>query len=57
MPQEKFLRPSKSKSETADPVAMISSYLRGAKNISQEEAEAMEEIMTAAFKHLMRVRR
>jgi transcriptional regulator with XRE-family HTH domain len=57
MSQEQFLRPVKKKTENVDPVAMISSYLRGAKNISQQEAEAMEEIMTAAFKHLTKGRK
>jgi transcriptional regulator with XRE-family HTH domain len=54
MSQEEFLRPTKRKLEQADPVAMISTYLRGAKNISQEQAEALEDIISAAFRHLVK---
>ncbi len=57
MSQEEFLRPARRKPENADPVAMISSYLRGAKNISQEQAEALEDIMTAAFRYLVKERK
>ena len=57
MPQEEFLRPTKHKAENADHVAMISSYLRGAKNITQEEAEALEDIISAAFRHLVKERK
>jgi len=56
MSQEEFLRPSRRR-ESADPMAMISSYLRGAKNVSQEEAEALEDIIAAAFRHLTRRRK
>jgi DNA-binding MurR/RpiR family transcriptional regulator len=52
MSQEEFLRPAGRTAENADPVAMFSSYLRSAKNVSQEQAEALEDIMTAAFRHL-----
>jgi len=54
MSQEEFLRPAKRVNEEADPMAMISSYLRGAKNISHEQAEALEDIITAAFRHLVK---
>jgi hypothetical protein len=57
MPQEEFLRPAKRKPETADHVAMISSYLRSAKNITQQEAEALEDIIGAAFRHLVKERK
>jgi transcriptional regulator with XRE-family HTH domain len=57
MSQEQFLRPTRKKAENADPVAMISSYLRGAKNISHAEAEAMEDILAAAFRHLTKGRK
>lgn len=56
MSQEEFLRPSRKKTD-ADPVAMISSYLRGAKNISHEQAEALEDIITAAYRHLVKERK
>lgn len=52
--QEEFLRPAKRVKEDADPVAMISSYLRGAKNISHDQAEALEDIINAAFRHLVK---
>jgi len=52
--QEEFLRPAKRIAEKADPVAMISTYLRGAKNISHEQAEALEDIINAAFRHLVK---
>jgi hypothetical protein len=52
MPQEEFLRPAPKKAEDADPVAMISSYLRGSKNVTHEQADALEDIMNAAFRHL-----
>lgn len=52
MPQEKFLRPVREEAEDADPVAMISSYLRGSKNINHQQAEALEDIMGAAFRYL-----
>jgi DNA-binding MurR/RpiR family transcriptional regulator len=54
MSQEEFLLPSKRRTKEADPVAMISSYLRGAKNISQQQAEALEDIIGAAYKHLVK---
>jgi hypothetical protein len=50
--QEEFLRPAKRKTEEADPAAMVSSYLRASKNVTQEQAEALEDIMNAAFRHL-----
>lgn len=54
MSQEEFLRPTRRVAENTDPVAMISSYLRGAKNISHDQAEALEDIITAAFRHLVK---
>lgn len=52
MGQEEFLRPTSKATGEADPVAMISSYLRSAKNVTQDQAEALEDIITAAFRHL-----
>ena len=54
MSQEEFLRPAKRSQESADPVAMISSYLRGAKNISDDQAAALEDIISAAYRHLVK---
>jgi hypothetical protein len=33
---------------------MISTYLRGAKNVTHEQAEALEDIISAAFRHLVK---
>jgi|SRR5579872_5532253 len=52
MSQEEFLVPARKKTKDVDPVAMISTYLRGAKNVSQAQAEALEDIISAAFRHL-----
>lgn len=52
VPQEEFLKPAIKKKEQSDPVAMVSAVLRGAKNITDEEAEALEDIMNAAFRYL-----
>jgi hypothetical protein len=57
MSQEEFLHPTKRNPENIDPMAMISTYLRGAKNISDEQAAAMEDIMSAAFRHLSKERK
>lgn len=38
----------------AEPMAIISTYLRSSKNISPETAEAMEDIIRAAFRRLAR---
>jgi hypothetical protein len=57
MPQDEFLRPAPARTEEADPVAMISSYLRGSKNVTQEQAEALEDIMVAAYRHLTKSRK
>jgi hypothetical protein len=51
-PQEEFLLPAPKREEDDDPVAMISSYLRGSKNVTDEQAEALEDIMGAAFRYL-----
>ena len=37
-----------------EPVAMVSSYLRSARNIEPEDADALEEIFRAAYKRLVR---
>lgn len=37
-----------------EPMAMISTYLRSTKNISPETADAMEDIIRAAFRRLTR---
>jgi transcriptional regulator with XRE-family HTH domain len=52
--QEDFLLPSRNAPKDTDPVAMISTYLRGAKNVTHEQAEALEDIISAAFRHLVK---
>lgn len=54
MEQEEFLRPTKRTGEPADPLVMISTYLRGAKNINTEQAKALEDIISAAYRHLVK---
>ena len=57
MSQEDFLLPVRKTAKNTDPVAMISTYLRGAKNVSDEQAEALEDIIKAAFRHLVKERK
>lgn len=54
MQQDEFLRPTKQAGEPADPLVMISTYLRGAKNINTEQAKALEDIIAAAYRHLVK---
>jgi transcriptional regulator with XRE-family HTH domain len=56
MPAESFMRSTRKKGGAAEeePVAMVSSYLRSARNIEPEDAEALEEIFRAAYKRLVR---
>lgn len=56
MPAETFMRPTSGTDEASreEPVAMISSYLRSAKNVTAEDAEALEDIFRAAYNRLVR---
>jgi transcriptional regulator with XRE-family HTH domain len=56
MPAESFMRSTRKEADatTEEPVAMVSSYLRSARNIEPEDAEALEEIFRAAYKRLVR---
>jgi len=55
MPSEVFLSSASSDPEAdPDPIAMISSYLRSAKNVTPEDAEALEDIIQAAYRRLVR---
>ena len=54
MPADTFMRSVRSGEEEPEPLAMISSYLRSAKNIRPEDAEALEEILQVAFRRLAR---
>jgi len=52
MSQEQFLEPTADKQES-DPMSMISSYLRSAKNIRHEDAAALEDIISTAYRHIV----
>jgi transcriptional regulator with XRE-family HTH domain len=54
MPAESFMRGTKSPAAMEEPVAMVSSYLRSARNVSPEDAEALEDIFRAAYNRLVR---
>lgn len=55
MPAEQFMRSKKDRAEKEpDPFAMVSSYLRSSRNISAEEAEALEDIFQAAYRRLVK---
>jgi transcriptional regulator with XRE-family HTH domain len=56
MPAEPFMRSTGGATAGAgeEPVAMVSSYLRSARTISPEDAEALEEIFRAAYRRLVR---
>lgn len=54
VPSELFLRSPSRSAVAPDPIAMFSSYLRSAKNISPEDADALEDIMQAAVRRLLR---
>jgi transcriptional regulator with XRE-family HTH domain len=55
MPAEAFMRSKKGGApKDADPFAMVSSYLRSSRNISAEEAEALEDIFQAAYRRLVK---
>ncbi|TAJ09452.1 MAG: XRE family transcriptional regulator [Nitrospirae bacterium] len=49
---DKFTHSERKKIRDAEPMAMISSYLRSAKNVSPGEAAALEQIIQAAYRHL-----
>jgi transcriptional regulator with XRE-family HTH domain len=56
MPAESFMRSTHEGDGVTEgePLAMVSSYLRSARNIEPEDAEALEEIFRAAYKRLVR---
>ena len=54
MPAESFMRGTTLTAATEEPVAMVSSYLRSARNVKQEDAEALEDIFRAAYNRLVR---
>jgi transcriptional regulator with XRE-family HTH domain len=54
MPAESFMRGTPATAATEEPVAMVSSYLRSARNVKPEDAEALEDIFRAAYNRLVR---
>ncbi len=58
MPAEVFTRATGegvvALADEPEPMAMISSYLRSARNVRPEDAEALEDILRAAYKRLTR---
>jgi transcriptional regulator with XRE-family HTH domain len=54
MPAESFMRGTPATGATEEPVAMVSSYLRSARNVTPEDAEALEDIFRAAYNRLVR---
>lgn len=56
MPAEPFLRPPAAPGPAPEPLAMISAYLRSAPTLRPEDAEALEDIIQAAYRRLVRER-
>ena len=56
MPAETFMRTEGGDTAASEeePVAMVSSYLRSARNVTPEDAEALEDIFRAAYNRLVR---
>jgi len=52
MSADAFMRPAMKKKEDVNTVAMISSYLRADRNIAPQDAEALEDIIQAAYRCL-----
>lgn len=57
MQADEFVRPRIPQTEEQEPMAVISSYLRSARNIRSEDAEALEDIIAAAYRRLVRSNR
>src|SRR5262249_846448 len=55
MSADAFMRSTKKKEEV-NAVAMISSYLRADRNIDAKDAEALEDILKAAYRHMKKKR-
>lgn len=56
LPADRFMvhEGADSEAEQESPIVMISSYLRSAKNVRAEDAEALDDILRAAWKHMQR---
>ena len=56
MPAEPFMRSTVRRDEEPEPLAVISAYLRASPRLRPEEAEALEDIIQAAYRRLVRQR-
>ena len=54
MPVESFMVEEAGDVPPPEPMAMISSYLRAARNLRPEDAEALEDIIQVAYRRLMK---
>jgi hypothetical protein len=54
MPANEFTGPSSVGDEEAEPLLAIASYLRSSKKIKPEDADALEQIITAAYKSIVK---
>jgi hypothetical protein len=54
MPANEFTGPSSVGDEEAEPLLAIASYLRSSKKIKPADAEALEQIITAAYKSIVK---
>ena len=54
MPADAFMRSTTERAAAPEPLAMISSYLRSARRLRPEDAEALEDIIQAAYRRLVR---
>lgn len=52
IPAESFMRSTQETEEAPEPMAVISTYLRSSKNLRSEDAEALEDIIQAAYRHM-----
>ena len=57
MPAGDFLKHRDAVSADPDPIGMISLYLRSARNVHPEDAKALEEIIGAAYRALVKNRK
>ncbi len=54
MSADAFMKPPTEQVEEPEPIAMISTYLRSARNIRPEDAEALEDIIQVAYQRLVK---
>ena len=56
VPAEAFIRSSTPALPEPEPMAMISAYLRSSRTLRPEDAEALEDIIQAAYRRLVKER-